>query len=338
MPPSSLELLLTGAHSGLSLLFLALAWRQPRGDFRLAVLGVVLSGASLSLAQHLAPEAAAWRPWLLALAATAVYWFWAFCRLLFEDDFALQWRQAWLPLLAAGAVLARQADGLPGGFPLAWLPLLMSGLLGAHLLWTVWRERSGDLIEARRRLRWLFIALGAVLPPILVLLRRWADADAALAQATLLFLLKLSLCAYLMDLRLLPRPRRAAAVASVLADEGEAAVLSQLGRAMEAGAYRQSGLTIGALAARLGVPEYRLRRLINQQLDYRNFNDYLNDWRLREAARRLRDPDQARLPILSIALDVGFGSIGPFNRAFRQRYATTPSEFRRLKSDGRSAS
>ena len=33
--------------------------------------------------------------------------------------------------------------------------------------------------------------------------------------------------------------------------------------------YRQDGLTIGALAQQLGLPEYRLRRLINQALGYR---------------------------------------------------------------------
>ncbi|MBS0401235.1 MAG: helix-turn-helix domain-containing protein [Proteobacteria bacterium] len=34
------------------------------------------------------------------------------------------------------------------------------------------------------------------------------------------------------------------------------------------------------------------------------------------------------LPILSIALECGYGSIGPFNRAFRQRFGMTPTEYR----------
>ena len=46
---------------------------------------------------------------------------------------------------------------------------------------------------------------------------------------------------------------------------------------------------------------------------------------LQEAARRLAGED---LPILSIALDCGYGSIGPFNRAFRQRFGMTPTEYR----------
>jgi len=35
------------------------------------------------------------------------------------------------------------------------------------------------------------------------------------------------------------------------------------------------------------------------------------------------------VPILTIALDAGFQSIGPFNRAFKAHTGMTPSEFRR---------
>jgi AraC-like DNA-binding protein len=61
------------------------------------------------------------------------------------------------------------------------------------------------------------------------------------------------------------------------------------------------------------------------ELGYRNFNDFLHHYRLQEAAARLLAED---LPILSIALDCGYGSIGPFNRAFRQRFGMTPTEYR----------
>jgi AraC-like DNA-binding protein len=42
----------------------------------------------------------------------------------------------------------------------------------------------------------------------------------------------------------------------------------------------------------------------------------------------LRDPQCAHLPVLTIALDCGFGSIGPFNRAFKARTGKTPTQFR----------
>ncbi|WP_409334221.1 helix-turn-helix domain-containing protein [Bradyrhizobium manausense] len=93
--------------------------------------------------------------------------------------------------------------------------------------------------------------------------------------------------------------------------------------------YRQEGLAIGALAARLGVPEHRLRQAINEGLGYRNFNAFLNHYRIADARLALADAEQREVPILTIAMDAGFQSIGPFNRAFKAETGLTPTEFRR---------
>jgi len=95
--------------------------------------------------------------------------------------------------------------------------------------------------------------------------------------------------------------------------------------------YREEGLSIAVLATRLGTPEYRLRRLINQRLAHRNFSSFVNGYRLSDAMVALADPGQAEVPILTIALDAGFQSIAPFNRAFKAQTGMTPSEFRRLR-------
>ena len=84
-----------------------------------------------------------------------------------------------------------------------------------------------------------------------------------------------------------------------------------------------------SLSQSLGVQEYRLRRLINGQLGHRNFSAFVNGYRLTEAAAALADPTQAEVPVLTIALDAGFGSIGPFNRAFKAYAGLTPTEYRR---------
>jgi AraC-like DNA-binding protein len=99
----------------------------------------------------------------------------------------------------------------------------------------------------------------------------------------------------------------------------------------------QEGLTLARLADRVGLPEYRLRKLIHEELGYRNFNALLHDHRIREACRRLGDPDQRRTPILTIALSVGYASINTFNRGFRERTGVTPSAWReaRLAAGGR---
>jgi AraC-like DNA-binding protein len=112
-------------------------------------------------------------------------------------------------------------------------------------------------------------------------------------------------------------------------DPVEVAALQRLMR--EQHVYREEGLTIGSLAARLGLPEYKLRRLINQGLGHRNFNTFLNGYRLAEVKAALADPARAEVPVLVIAMDAGFQSLGPFNRAFKAETGLTPTEFRRLR-------
>jgi AraC-like DNA-binding protein len=72
--------------------------------------------------------------------------------------------------------------------------------------------------------------------------------------------------------------------------------------------------------------------ILNQRLGFRNFTAFLNEHRLAAAAARLADRAQTRTPVLTIALDLGWGSIGPFNRAFRARFDMTPSDFRRKRT------
>jgi AraC-like DNA-binding protein len=113
-------------------------------------------------------------------------------------------------------------------------------------------------------------------------------------------------------------------------EEQEAALSEALRELMEEQrVYRQQGLSIGDLGARLGTPEYRLRRLIHRRLGHRNFSSFINGYRLAEARSALADPTQARVPILTIALDAGFQSLAPFNRAFKAATGMTPSDYRR---------
>lgn len=106
-------------------------------------------------------------------------------------------------------------------------------------------------------------------------------------------------------------------------------LIERLRSAMAAEAYRTAGLTVGRLSERLGVPEHRLRAVINRQLGYRNFSSFLNEYRIEAAKTALSDPHKADTQILHIALDLGYGSIAPFNRAFRDLTGDTPTGYRR---------
>ncbi len=92
--------------------------------------------------------------------------------------------------------------------------------------------------------------------------------------------------------------------------------------------WQREGLSLKDLADLVGLPEYRLRRLIHEELGYRHFNALLHHHRIREACRQLSDPALRRTPVLTIALSVGYGSINTFSRGFREIVGETPSAWR----------
>lgn len=97
-------------------------------------------------------------------------------------------------------------------------------------------------------------------------------------------------------------------------------------------AYLKEGMSLSQLAKLIGEPSYKLRLYINQSLDFRNFNSYLNRYRIEDAKKLLKDPEFMDEKIFAIALKVGFSSLSPFNRSFKEETGLTPSEFRKSKA------
>ena len=123
--------------------------------------------------------------------------------------------------------------------------------------------------------------------------------------------------------------RRAETGPDARAEAAERTLLAKLEAFMAEGGWKTEGLTIGAVARTLETPEHQLRRLINRRLGHRNFADFVNGHRIEAAKRRLADPGDARTTVAAIAFDLGYGSLGPFNRAFRAATGATPTEWRK---------
>lgn len=335
-----------GGAITLLLLLAALLLRDARrlAAARYAALFAVSAAAALVVfAPALTSDRALWLapPRVLAFGDPAVFWVLAVS--LFDDDLTLNWRHVavWLGLVGLGFWAVYGAPGRRPYLAFNALALICLGLA----VWRVLAGRAGDLVEPRRRLRVVFVvAVAAFIAAIIgavTLLRGglghpaygYANAFGALAMAFFFAMALLSLTpgALFEALPLAETGRTAdAREAAAPDDPREAALLAALTRQMEENrAYRDETLNIAALARRLDIPEYRLRRLINQRLGHRNFSAFLNHYRLDEVMTWLADPSQAEVPILTLALDAGFSSIGPFNRAFKARTGVTPSEFRR---------
>jgi AraC-like DNA-binding protein len=357
----SIDLGLRGAAVGLSLLIAAVALRDRR-DSTVARLGAALAVVAAASAICSAPTfPRVWQWWsliLLALSSGGAVIFWLWARAAFDDDFVLRrWHGAlWaamvgIELLVAGGIVQWPAPGQSLDRAVQVLSLGLALLAAVQTLAT-WRA---DMVEGRRRLRLTvligtsaFIAIGAFQsfsPP--------PSASASLASGTSMGSVAsaLGLCALiglsawnLLRAAGAPEGSRPLPAAEILgaapaqiseSHAKPAAIEPVLLRRLEQlmvvdRAYRREGLTIGVLSAELGVPEYRLRQLINEGLGHRNFNAFLSRYRIEEAKAALADPAQKEVPVLTIAMDTGFQSIGPFNRAFKAATSLTPTEFRHL--------
>ncbi len=93
--------------------------------------------------------------------------------------------------------------------------------------------------------------------------------------------------------------------------------------------YQQEGLTITAFAKSLAIHEYKLRALINGELAFRNFNDFLNHYRIAQVTQKLEIKGDKQLPVLTLALESGFRSLSSFNKAFKEKHGVTPTEYRK---------
>lgn len=199
---------------------------------------------------------------------------------------------------------------------------------------------NGDLVEGRRRLRaYMLCVLGATSLVVTVSLNFGLGDEVPLVVVALCSLL----CSYLMlftrkellmqgvsasnrlEMNQSAQPNLHLVMPSEV--ESEQTVLAKsLSELMALGYYRQETLTLRSLARKLDTPEYRLRKLINERLGYRNFSDYINQLRIEEACSSLlREPDA---PIQNIAMDVGYRTMSSFNRAFKDIQRCTPTQFR----------
>jgi AraC-like DNA-binding protein len=91
--------------------------------------------------------------------------------------------------------------------------------------------------------------------------------------------------------------------------------------------FLEPELSVAQLARTLRTQEYKLRRLLNGQLGFRNFNDFLHRHRVQAACERLTYAG-AELSIIELSLDVGYRSLATFNRAFKEITGVSPTEYR----------
>ena len=306
--------------------------------------GVLATVLSISIACYLVmPFLAGYTTnwFLLPIAVTVVIpsILWLLVRWLFCDDTAIP---GWFVPVTASYLIITLVPRLTGSqltadpqlaaFLFFLVPQLVKLGFVVHAIYIALTGIGSDLVESRLPLRKpLALSLGTIIG-LVILVEIWAgEVTPVLIEVLgsgLMFALSLAANLKLLearkDLTLLLKPDLVTPVPAT--DELSAHARSVTSAMLDERFYATHGITLADLGKLLNVPVHRLRRTINQELGYRNFNQFLNFYRIEEASRRLLEEEE--LPILTIALDVGFKSLSSFNTAFKQARGMTPSDFR----------
>lgn len=336
-----LDAALAGSGLALSLLLALLAWRDVASLVQGRMLAALMAclGAQLLAVSPLG--AALPLPLRLAVGipgAANVGALWWFCLVLLRDDFRPGVRE-WVGLFALSLVpllyvLAQAGVRVPWLTVVQSLGSLPPLVMVAHVVTVALRERAGDLLEPRRRVRlWLAMAMAFALVVSLATEElRDVQLASVLRNGLVVVPMGMVLLLWLARLQaehLLFAPRPAGVVPVPAMDPHDIALHRRLVEALERDTcYLQSDLTIDTLAERLRAPVHQVRTLINTGLGHRNFPAFVNTYRVAHARRLLADPDRARDTVLSVALQSGFASLATFNRVFRDVAGTTPTAFR----------
>ncbi len=92
--------------------------------------------------------------------------------------------------------------------------------------------------------------------------------------------------------------------------------------------YLDPDITLSDLSEALSIPNNHLSQVINQKFD-KNFFDFINSYRVKEAKEWLSNPKRNNETMLAIAFESGFKSKSTFNAAFKKLTGITPSQFKK---------
>lgn len=111
------------------------------------------------------------------------------------------------------------------------------------------------------------------------------------------------------------------------------ATLEQLNQLMgEDEIYLNPSLSLRELAQSLQIHPNKLSWLINENLG-KNFNEYINDWRLTAFQQKALNPENSNITLLGLAYESGFNSKSVFNEFFKRATGLTPRAWLKSRQD-----
>ncbi len=216
------------------------------------------------------------------------------------------------------------------------IPVLFNLILIVAAVFVAGHHLNDELDDSARRLRQLFIyySAGAFLLSLMVFVVKGSIGGYSRGWLGVLFGMIIIINLHLLYARSLKQKKRF--VLANLTDTAREADITIEDRALSIRItecftaeeyFRVEGLTVTMLAEHLAEKEYKVRVAINQVLGYRNFNVFLNEYRIAAAKNALLE--NLELPVLQLSMDLGYRSLAGFNKAFKDNTGLTPTEYRR---------
>ncbi len=302
----------------------------------------LLSIAAYLISELLTPQQLSVGSGILLLFRLAVpYLFWLYVKAVFSDNFKLKKGYLWgllgfvsIEFLCVWITMQKNDISDTTIILLEMLSRTLSLIFVVGGLWEVARTKAIDLVPSRIQYREILtistaLTIGLTLLTELVFIQK--------AVPDFLIVLQrfgiLVLIAYVLYRHIEFQNEFYITIAqktdTTIPEVPDLDLLNALKNKMEAGIWREEGLTIQKLADILQVKEYRLRKTINTHLAYRNFNEFLNFYRIEEAKKLLSQKGKHELNIQEIAFQLGYTSLSPFNKAFKDNTGVTPTEWRK---------
>ncbi len=91
--------------------------------------------------------------------------------------------------------------------------------------------------------------------------------------------------------------------------------------------FLEPNLSLADVSIKLKIPQRNLSELIREESD-KNFNQFVNYYRVEEAKKLLLDSSNNHLNMLGIAFDSGFSSKATFYSVFKKHTSKTPKSFK----------
>ena len=95
--------------------------------------------------------------------------------------------------------------------------------------------------------------------------------------------------------------------------------------------YIDAQMTLRGLAEKIDLHPNKLSWLINKKIG-KGFNEYINEYRLKDFQQRALNPENSHLTLLGLAYDSGFNSKSVFNDFFKKKTGKTPKQW--VKANG----